>query len=185
VIFTSDHGELLGDHQLVGKGCRFYECLVRVPLVCSWPGHIREGVVSDALVELIDIVPTLLQLAGVAVADRIQGRSLWPLLTGASEAEDHRAYVRSEYYRALNPDVPGREHLQGSYGTMIRDRRYKLVCYHDREMGELYDLTADPGEFNNLWDDPASSQVRFRLMKQSFDALANAVDIGPKQVTQF
>ena len=185
VIFTSDHGELLGDHQLVGKGCRFYECLVRVPLVCSWPGHIREGVVSDALVELIDIVPTLLQLAGVAVADRMQGRSLWPLLTGASEAEDHRAYVRSEYYRALNPDVPGREHLQGSYGTMIRDRRYKLVCYHDREMGELYDLTADPGEFNNLWDDPASSQVRFRLMKQSFDALANAVDIGPKQVTQF
>ena len=123
VIFTSDHGELLGDHQLVGKGCRFYECLVRVPLICSWPGHVREGSVCDALVELMDIAPTLLELAGVAAPERMQGRSLWPLLTG--QAQTHRAYVRSEYYRALNPDAPGREHLQGTYGTMIRDQRYK------------------------------------------------------------
>ena len=52
-------------------------------------------------------------------------------------------------------------------------------------MGELFDLADDPGEFKNRWDDPALAQVRFALMKQSFDALANAVDIGPKQVTQF
>ena len=65
VIFTSDHGELLGDHQLVGKGCRFYECLVRVPLICSWPGRVQEGSVCDALVELMDIAPTLLELAEV------------------------------------------------------------------------------------------------------------------------
>ena len=183
VIFTSDHGELLGDHQLVGKGCRFYECLVRVPLICSWPGHVREGSVCDALVELMDIAPTLLELAGVAAPERMQGRSLWPLLTG--QAQTHRAYVRSEYYRALNPDAPGREHLQGTYGTMIRDQRYKLVCYHDRALGELFDLEEDPGEFDNRWDDPAYADVRFALLKQNFDALAQAVDIGPKQVTQF
>ena len=110
VIFTSDHGELLGDHQLVGKGCRFYECLVRVPLICSWPGRVQEGRVCDALVELMDIAPTLLELAEVPAPDRMQGRSLWPLLTG--QTQTHRAYVRSEYYRALNPDAPGREHLQ-------------------------------------------------------------------------
>jgi len=185
VIFTSDHGELLGDHQLIGKGCRFYECLVRVPLIFSWPGQIREGVVSDALVELVDIVPTLLEAGCVAAPDRIQGRSLWPLLSGAAESEPHREFVRCEYYRALNPDVPGRQHLRGSYATMIRDRRYKLVCYHDRDVGELFDLVNDPGEFNNRWNDPTLVQVRFALMKQSFDALANAVDIGPKQVTQF
>jgi hypothetical protein len=60
-----------------------------------------------------------------------------------------------------------------------------LVSYHDRDVGELFDLVNDPGEFNNRWDDPTLVQVRFALMKQSFDALANAVDIGPKQVTQF
>ena len=183
VIFTSDHGELLGDHQLVGKGCRFYECLVRVPLICSWPSRIPEGRVCDALVELIDLAPTLLELAGVAAPDRMQGRSLWPLLTG--QTQTHRAYVRSEYYRALNPDAPGREHLQGTYGTMIRDQCYKLVCYHDRAQGELFDLAEDPGEFDNRWDDPSYSAVRFALLKQNFDALAQAVDIGPKQVTQF
>ena len=183
VIFTSDHGELAGDHQLVGKGCRFYECLVRVPLICSWPGQISAGAVSDALVELVDIAPTLLELVGVTAPARMQGRSLWPLLTGA--ATGHRDFVRSEYYRALNPDSPGREHLQGSYATMIRDQRYKLVCYHDRAMGEFFDLEADPGEFDNLWDDPDHAEVRFALLKQNFDALANAVDIGPKQVTQF
>ena len=183
VIFTSDHGELAGDHQLVGKGCRFYECLVRVPLICSWPGQISAGAVSDALVELVDIAPTLLELVGVTAPAKMQGRSLWPLLTGA--ATGHRDFVRSEYYRALNPDAPGREHLQGSYATMIRDQRYKLVCYHDRAMGEFFDLGADPGEFDNLWDDPDYAEVRFALLKQNFDALANAVDIGPKQVTQF
>ncbi|MEE3258103.1 MAG: sulfatase-like hydrolase/transferase [Candidatus Latescibacterota bacterium] len=183
VIFTSDHGELAGDHQLVGKGCRCYECLVRVPLICSWPGQISAGAVSDALVELVDIAPTLLELVGVTAPAKMQGRSLWPLLTGV--ATGHRDFVRSEYYRALNPDSPGREHLQGSYATMIRDQRYKLVCYHDRAMGEFFDLEADPGEFDNLWDDPDYAEVRFALLKQNFDALANAVDIGPKQVTQF
>jgi len=183
VIFTSDHGELVGDHQLVGKGCRFYESLVRVPLICSWPGQVREGVICDALVELVDIAPTLLELAGVPLPERMQGRSLWPLLTGA--AAEHRDFVRSEYYRALNPDAPGREHLQGTYATMIRDRRYKLVVYHDRDIGELFDLEIDPGEFDNLWTDPAYADLRFTLLKRNFDALAHAVDIGPKQVTQF
>ena len=183
VIFTSDHGELVGDHQLVGKGCRFYESLVRVPLICSWPGQVREGVICDALVELVDIAPTLLELAGVPLPERMQGRSLWPLLTGA--AAEHRDFVRSEYYRALNPDAPGREHLQGTYATMIRDRRYKLVAYHDRDIGELFDLEIDPGEFDNLWTDPAYADLRFTLLKRNFDALAHAVDIGPKQVTQF
>ena len=183
VIFTSDHGELVGDHQLVGKGCRFYESLVRVPLICSWPGQVREGVICDALVELVDIAPTLLELAGVPLPERMQGRSLWPLLTGATA--EHRDFVRSEYYRALNPDAPGREHLQGTYATMIRDHRYKLVAYHDRDIGELFDLEVDPGEFDNLWTDPAYADLRFTLLKRNFDALAHAVDIGTKQVTQF
>lgn len=62
VIFTSDHGDMTGDHGLVGKGCRFYDPLVRVPLIFSWPGRFRAGLRSQAIVELTDIVPTLLEV---------------------------------------------------------------------------------------------------------------------------
>lgn len=187
IIFMSDHGETLGDHGLLLKGNRFYEGLVRVPLIFSWPGHFPAGLVSDALVELTDIAPTLLELAGAPKPTRMAGRSLLPILTGQADPHRHRDYVRCEYYRALNPEGPGRE--QGDFrihfGTMHRTRRYKLCTYHGHPHGELFDLEADPNEFNNLWDDPAHAETRFALLKDSFDALAWAVDLGPEQVVAF
>lgn len=185
IIFMSDHGEMLGDHGLLLKGCRFYEGLVRVPLILSWPGQFRAGLVSPALVELIDLAPTLLELAGVDPPDRMQGRSLSPILTGTREPHHHRDVVRCEYYRALNPNTPGRAEFNGSYATMLRDRRYKLVVYHGHDAGELFDLDHDPHEFQNLWDEPDYHQIRFNLMKQSFDALALAVDVGPPQTAYY
>jgi arylsulfatase len=184
IIFMSDHGEMLGDHGLLLKGCRFYEGLVRVPLIFSWPGQVQPGVVSDALVELTDITPTLLAIAGQPQPERVQGRSLWPILSGAADPQRHRDFVRCEYYRALNPNERDRP-WSGSYATMIRDERHKLVVYHGHEQGELFDLANDPHEFTNLWDDPAHAAVRFTLLKQSFDALALAVDIGPPQTWVF
>ena len=89
IIFMSDHGEMLGDHGLIQKGCRFYEGLVRVPLIWSWPGQIAAGRQYSDLVELTDIAPTLLELAGERVPDDMQGKSLLPMLTG--EAEDRAA----------------------------------------------------------------------------------------------
>ena len=152
VIFTSDHGEMLGDHGLLLKGCRFYEGLVRVPLILSWPERFLSGARRQALVELIDIAPTLLELAGVAIPKRMQGKSLGNLLADPGAADRHREAVRCEYYRALNPLV--REGINGAYATMIRDERYKLVVYHGRRIGELFDLANDPYEFDNLWTTP-------------------------------
>jgi arylsulfatase A-like enzyme len=185
IIFMSDHGEMLGDHGLLLKGCRFYEGLVRVPLIFSWPGHFRQAIVSQTLVELIDIAPTILDICGLAVPERMQGRSLVPILTGASDTHQQRDFVRCEYYRALNPDVPNRLGFSGTYATMIRNERYKLVIYHGHDIGELYDLRQDPGEFQNLWDEPEHRDVEFDLMKKSFDALAFAVDVGPEQITYY
>jgi arylsulfatase A-like enzyme len=180
VVVNSDHGEMLGDHGLLKKGCRFYEGLVRVPLIFSWPAELNQGVVSDALVELVDITPTLLEATGFPVPRRVQGRSLLPVLTG--RAGHHREYVRCEYYRALNPDVPKRMgQWVGTYATMLRDERYKLVVYHGYETGELFDLAEDPGEFDNLWHDSGYAELKCELMKKSFDALAFAVDLGPEQ----
>ena len=221
IIFTSDHGEMLGDHGLLLKGCRFNEGLVRVPLIISWPGHFPApeepapedspvsensngeendevedspadapedntppppaGFVSDALVELIDIAPTLLELAGLDQPRGMQGQSLLPILRGEAPPHQHRDFVRCEYYSALNPHIPGRGQYEGSYATMYRDQRHKVVVYHGHEQGELYDLENDPGEFENLWHNPDSAALRFDLMRRNFDALAFSIDPGPPQ----
>ena len=174
VVFTSDHGETLGDHGLIQKGCRFYEGLVRVPLVFSWPGRIKAGQRRDDLVELSDKAPTLLELAGQEVPERMTGKSLAPILTDAAP-EPHRDFVRCEYYDALKaPD--------GTFATMYRDERYKLVVYHGRDYGELYDLQEDPDEFDNLWEDPAHAARRADLLKRSFDTSMLAMDRGPRRV---
>jgi len=175
IIFTSDHGEMLGDHGLIQKGCRFYEGLVRVPLIWSWPGHFEAGLRSDALVELTDKAPTLLALAGQTPPAHMQGRSLLPILTGEAAPDQHRDFVRSEYYDALGL-------ADGSFATMVRDRRYKLVVYHGHGLGELYDLQADPHEFTDLWDDPAHQAIKLDLMQRSFDASMLAMDRGPQRI---
>ena len=189
IIFTSDHGESLGDHGLLLKGCRFYEGLVRVPLIFSWPGTLQEGLVSDALVELTDIVPTLLEFADLPVADAIQGRSLRAVLTGEADPDHHRDHVRCEYFRALPPvgrsDGGPRRLAGGTLATMLRDRRYKLVVYHGHGMGELFDLRDDPGEFHNLWESTEHAAIRCELLGRSFDSLALAVDVGPQRTAPF
>ena len=175
VVFMSDHGEMLGDHGLLEKGCRFYEGLVRVPLLVSWPGHIAEGRQSDALVELIDVAPTLLDFAGLPIPALMQGRSLSDLLTGADANSEHRAFVRTEYYGARGRP-PGR-----SFATMYRDRRWKLVTYHNHGTGELYDLDDDPWEFVDRWDDRSHQDIKAKLISRSFDASVLAADPGPSR----
>ena len=178
VVFTTDHGEALGDHGLLLKGCRFYEGLTRAPLIWSWPAHFSAGLRSDALVELVDIAPTLMDLAGLPIPERMQGRSLLPILQGTASPHDHRDFVRSEYYDALPlPD--------GTMATMYRDRRWKLVVYHSHGFGELFDLQADPHEFENLWDDPACQAVRADLLLKSYDASVMALDWGPPLVPKY
>ncbi len=68
---------------------------------------------------------------------------------------------------------------------MLRTRQYKIVNYHGHEPGELFDLEKDPYEFDNLWEDPAYVDIGFELMKKSFDALAFAVDTGPRRVGRY
>ena len=175
VIFTSDHGEMLGDHGLIQKGCRFYEGLVRVPLILAWPGTIRAGLVSDALVELTDLAPTLLEAARAPVPEWMQGRSLLPIGSGAVPLDQHRDAVWCEYFDAL--DAP-----DATRATMYRERRYKLVVYHGHGLGELYDLERDPGEFDNLWDSPEHAALKAELLLQSYAASIRAVDVGTRRI---
>lgn len=178
VIFCSDHGEMLCDHGLLLKGCRFYEGLVRVPLIVSWPDHFQQNVQSDALVELTDLAPTLYECAGMDVPYFVQGKSLYLQLTGEAKPSAHRDAVRTEYYGAIN-------FLDQTHATMYRDQRWKLITYHGKDLFELYDLENDPWEHEDLSNDPAHREILFALMRKSFDATAYAHPPVPARVASF
>ena len=105
----------------------------------------------------------------------MQARSLQPILDGAASPDQHRDFVRCEYYDALA--LPGQ-----SLATMYRDRRHKVVTYHDHGLGELYDLEADPFEHDNLWENPAYQSLKLELMQRSFDASMLAMDPGSPRI---
>ena len=173
VVFTSDHGEMLGDHQLMLKGPMMYEQAVRVPLLMRWPGVIPAGTRCPELVQWIDLSATLLAAAGVPSPARAQGQDLLPLATGRASG---RGWALSEYRNSGHPyDAP--VHL-----TMLRRDRWKLVVQHgapasSRERtGELYDLEADVDELHNLWDDPLHLSIRTGLQEFLLDVLVATED---------
>jgi arylsulfatase A-like enzyme len=174
IIFTSDHGEALGDHGLIHKGCRFYEGLCHIPLIFSLPGTVPAGKRNAALVELTDLAPTILEMLSLPLPSYLHGRSLMPVLSGRVPGDSHREFVRAEYHDVL--DLP-----DASHANMIRDRRYKLVRYHGHP-GELYDLEADPLEFKNLFDDPGHARVRAQMTDRLFDAIMMTTDSGQPRI---
>jgi arylsulfatase A-like enzyme len=169
---------MLGDHGLRLKGCRFYEGAVHIPLIVSWPGHLCQGLHSNALVELVDLVPTLLEVTGQPIPDAVQGRSLLPILSGGSDPDDHREFVRCEYHDALDRPF-------ASHANMLYNGRHKLVVYHGHKIGELYDLEQDPDEYENLWDRPRVASLQAALTRQLFDAVMLATDPGQPRIGRF
>ena len=180
ILFHSDHGESLGDHGMYLKGAYFYEGSVHVPLIISQKGRFRQGTVSNALVELTDLAPTLLDACGLPACPGMQGRSLLPLLTGEAPADHFREDVYCEFCKT---DMQGEIN---AFCTMLCDGRWKLTKIHalapryapDCE-GELYDLVADPLERRNLYLDAAHAEVRTRMLEKLCDRIALTADPLP------
>ena len=141
VIYTSDHGEMIGEHGLWWKSS-FYEPSVRVPLIAAWPGWIEGGSRVETPVSLLDLTRTIVDVAG-ADADGIVGDSLLD-----PDLDEGRAVFAE--FEAHATDRPGR---------MVRRGRYKLNYYHG-EPPELFDLQADPHEMTNLASEPAFADIR-------------------------
>ena len=149
-----------------------------MPLSLSWPGHWRRELYSDALVELTDLVPTLHEALGMMVPSNVQGVSLLPILAGTADPDRHRDFVRSEFYGAI--DYPDQTHA-----TMYRDRKWKLVCYHGKDLCELYDLDNDPWEHRDLSEDPGHQDIKWDLMRRNMDATVYAYPQGPPRTMPF
>ncbi|MBA3378724.1 MAG: sulfatase-like hydrolase/transferase [Chloroflexia bacterium] len=175
VIFTSDHGEMLGDHQLLLKGPMLYEPAVRVPLIMRWPGRLPEGERRVGLVQWLDLNPTFLDAAGLDPLPGSQGQSLLPLARGDTDAEG-RGWAICEYLNSGHPYDPP------VFLTMLRHDRYKLIVEHGPpattrpRTGELYNLETDPTELCNLWDDPASVGIRIDLERMLLDVMVATHD---------
>ncbi len=173
VIYMSDHGEMLGDHGIFLKGPYFYEDAIRVPMIIRWPGKYKAGLRSDALVEMIDLTPTLLEAAGLPIPVGVQGRSLTPLLTG--QTTEHRDSIYCEFFDSLalyNPPP---------MAACVRTDRYKIVYYHKLKSGELYDLQKDPTETYNLWDFSAARPAREEMMHTLVARMVDTIDPIPER----
>jgi arylsulfatase A-like enzyme len=149
VIFTSDHGELLGDHGLLHKGPPSYRQLTEVSLLMRGPG-IEAGMTTKALTNHVDLAPTLLDLAGIDATNmRFDGRSMRPVLD--QDVAEFRKYNFGEYHPAAKAEL---------YNQTVSTTRWRLTRYPDRpEWGELFDLENDPGEHYNLFNQPDHSEI--------------------------
>ena len=171
VIFSSDNGYYQGEHSL-GDKRSLYDESIRIPLLVRYPRAIARGRVADELVHNLDLAPTLLDLAGVAVPLEMQGRSWRPLfaapLASAAPRTPWRDAFLAEYFQETGyPQTP----------TMaaVRTADAKLIKYLGREAWtELFDLRADPYETKNLARDPAHAALLAR-MSAAYDREAKAV----------
>ncbi len=152
VIYTTDHGDLIGAHGMYDKHNVMYEEILRVPLIVRWPERIQPGGVrGDFALNCLDLPPTVLDMAGVAAPDTYEGVSLSHCLT--------------------DDDPLPRQHLHASYHggqfglnsqRAISDGRWKYV-FNAMDVDELYDLESDPGELHNRIGEDASGETRRRL----------------------
>jgi len=145
VVVTSDHGEGLGDHGEVFHGFFVYDSTVHVPLILRLPGQVAAGTTVAEAVSHVDIVPTLLDLAGLEIPDAIQGRSLLPTLVERAEGAtvaDTEPMVYAESFYPLH-------HYGWAPLRVLRSTSYKYIEAPTRE---VYDLRTDPGEESNLAD---------------------------------
>ncbi len=164
VVYTSDQGFFLGDHNWFDK--RFmYEESLRMPFLVRWPREIAPGSVNDRIVTNVDFAPTFLDLAGVPIPDTFQGYSLRPLFGG----DTPEGWQPSVYYRYwMHYDAI--HHVYAHYG--VRTERHKLIYYYADALGqpgatdepqepewELFDLERDPHELRNVYHEPEYADV--------------------------
>src|SRR5690625_2798687 len=150
LVYTSDHGDFMGDHWLWSKGASHYDGAVRVPFIVRWPGRVPAGETSDALQSLVDLPTTFLSAAGLGPDPRMQGVDQLGCWRGTAPAPrsgvliDHRVE-------------------QGLYVNSWITDRYRLSVHsihaEDRDEIELYDLIADPGEYVDLSADGANAEL--------------------------
>lgn len=178
IAFMSDHGDLLGDHHLFYKGPYHYRNCAAVPLLVNWPGRVQRGKQVEGIVQEIDVMPTLLDLAGAVAPAGVQGRSQRAVLTTeAVDTGNDSALIEGGVSGATLPDAQVQDASPDVW--TLRTREWRMSYYPRLQTGEMYNLGDDPDEFVNLWSRPGMERMRGQLKEQLLDRVLNAHDPLP------
>ena len=170
VVFTTDHGDMMGDHQLLLKGALHYQGLIRVPCIWSDPHQNDFPATAGGLCGTLDLAPSFLRYAGIAPVQGMQGGDL-PALARSGASRD---VVVEDNPRRSYMGFPSNFNLR----TLVA-KRWRLSVYSGADWGELYDLENDPCEFNNLWSDPGSQTTRNALVETLLRRMMDLADTSP------
>jgi len=178
VIFTSDHGEHLGDHRLLLKGLAHYDELLRVPCIWCDPRQTKTGAVTKALAGTIDLSATILDRLGFASYNGFQGVSLLPIIEKPDSEVRSAILIEDENQRS----VAGLGPKPRERTLVTKDWRMSIFLGHN--WGELYDLGKDPGEFDNLWNSIPHQKTKAVLMEILTQKLTDTCDRCPAPLHQ-
>jgi len=203
ILFLSDHGDFVGEYGLMRKGPDLPEVLTRIPFSICGPGIAPQAAANNAHISIADILPTLCDAIGADIPDGVQGRTLWPLLTGSPNAAAtfQSAYAEhgfgGDYYGwddTLDPADDGRTDSPDgvAWGTydclnswtqcgqlrMVRKADWKLT-WDMAGNGKLYNLANDPVEIHNLFGEPAYATIQQELMAEMLTWLVKTQDPLP------
>ncbi|MCF7958073.1 MAG: sulfatase-like hydrolase/transferase, partial [Phycisphaerae bacterium] len=170
IVFTSDHGDNLGSHRQIGKQLPFEEA-ISIPFMIRYPKKIKAGTVTDALLAPVDMMPTVLSLAGVRCPD-VDGKDISAAAMGSNTEMQDAVLIMKSIPLSTNWIINGNGAWRG-----VRTKRYTYARKSDtRKPWMLFDNQNDPFQLKNLVDDPAHAQLQKRLDKKTDQLLAEAGD---------
>ena len=176
IIFNSDHGDYLGDFDLLLIGALPFRSVTRVPMV--WSDPMQQTVArTDALASTIDMSASVLARAGLTPYNGMQGRNFLDSLEGDVPHRDVLFAKCNDGGSRLGFSSPARV-------RSLRTKEWRFTTYLGEAWGELYDLSADPRETRNLWGDPALAQIKADLSLVMIDQLTAQMDTSPRAQRQ-
>lgn len=173
VVFTSDHGDMLGDQGLLLKGGPHYQSIIRVPFLINDPRNDAQPETSNALACSMDIGQTFLEAAGIDPYHGMQGQSFMPVL-------EDGPYERENLLIEDVGAIPFLGFARPPVINTLQTDRYRFSVYEGEDFGELFDLQEDPTEQNNLFDAPSARDVKSDLTMQLLQARMAACDPSPR-----